>query len=189
LGNLFAWIPYRILGFFGLYPKNTVTPHILQNNLTGLYTFFQQSYLYESNILIFILSLAVVMYAISKARKNISLAILLILAGVSYLGLFLHGDPPQHYYLVIFPVPIILLSLFIERLSQKFIWLSILVVGYLLLSNLMFYFSKNWFYVNSVKMSGDMNYVPYGLQLKVADYIARDTGSNNFNLARVGPSD
>ncbi len=189
LGNLFAWIPYRILGFFGLYPKNTVNAQILQSNITGLYTFFQQSYSHDSNFLIAGLFLVVVIYAIAKARKNLPLTILLILSGVSYLGLFLHGDPPEHYYLVIFPVPLILLGLFLEKTSKKFLWLTILILGYLLIFNLRFLFSKSWFFENSVRMSDDRTYVPYSLQLRVADFIAKDAGSNKFSLARVGPWD
>jgi Dolichyl-phosphate-mannose-protein mannosyltransferase len=189
IGNLFAWIPYRILGFFGLYPKNTVSPQIIQNNLTGLYTFFRQSYLHDGNILTFGLFASVLIFAVIKFRKNLPLQVLLILSGVSYLGLFLHGAPPQHYYLVIFPVPIILSSLLIEKLSRRFFWAAFLIVGYLLVMNARFYFSENWFYINSVRMSSDMSYVPYSLQEKVAGFIAKDSGGKKFSLARVGPLD
>lgn len=189
LRNLFAWIPYRILGFFGLYPKNTVSPHILQTNITGLYTFFQQSYLHDNNILIFALSLAVLVYAIVKMRKNLALTVLMIIFATSYLGLFLHGAPPQHYYLVIFPVPIILLSLFLEKISKRFLWVTIAILGYLLVFNIKFFFSENWFNINSVRMSDDLTYVPFSLQEKVAGFISNDTGSRNFSLARVGPLD
>ncbi len=34
-----------------------------------------------------------------------------------------------------------------------------------------------------------MTYVPYSLQLKVTDLIAKDAGEQKFSLARVGPLD
>jgi len=189
LKNLFIWIPYRILGFIGLYPKNTVTPNNLQTNGTGLYTFFQQSYLHDNNILIFVLSVTVIIFAIVKMRKNLALTVLMIIFGTSYVGLFLHGAPPQHYYLVIFPVPIILLGLFLQRLSKKYLWAVVLILGYLLIFNFKFFFSESWFGIDSIRMSGDRTFVPYSLQLKIADFIAKDAGHANFSLARVGPWD
>jgi hypothetical protein len=186
LKNLFIWIPYRILGFFGFYPKNTVTTNVIKDNVVGLYTFFQQSYLNSNSILIFILVIVVLIFTIRSIKKNQPLQILLILSGISYLGLFLHGSPPQHYYLVIFPVPIILLSLLIEKLGKKWIWLSVLILGYLFISNLKFYFSKDWFYVDTVRMSNDMTYVPYSLQMKVAMFIANDSDNKRFSISRVG---
>jgi 4-amino-4-deoxy-L-arabinose transferase-like glycosyltransferase len=187
--NIFTWVPYRILGFFGIVPKNTVTPGILQNNFTGLYTFFQQSYFHDTNVLILLISLAALGFAFTRLKKNLPLQILLIIFGVSYLGLFLHGDPPLHYYYVIFPVPIILLSLLLERIGKKFLWVTVLVLGYLLIANLGFYFSDQWFYKSTSRMSDDMTYVPHDLQVKVADFIVKDAGSNKFSLARVGPYD
>jgi GT2 family glycosyltransferase len=189
LKNLFIWIPYRILGFVGLYPKNTVTPNILQTNISGLYTFFQQSFLHDNDILIFALSIVVFSYAIIKIRTNLALRVLMIIFGTSYLGLFLHGAPPQHYYLVVFPVPIILLGLLLEKMSKKYFWAVILILGYLLIFNFKFYFSKEWFGVNTIRMSEDMNFVPYSLQIKIVDFIANDSGPRKFNLARVGPLD
>ncbi len=189
LKNLIVWIPYRIAGFLGLYPKNTVTSDVLRTNITGLYTFFQQSYLQTNNILIFVLIICVIVFAIKNIQNNQPLKILLVVSVVSYLGLFLHGAPPQHYYLVIFPVPLILLSLFLENIGMKNFWVAVAILSYLLIINLRFYFSDKWFYVNSARMSDDMTFVPYSLQLKVTDLIAKDAGEQKFSLARVGPLD
>jgi len=187
--NLAAWIPYRILGFVGLYPKNTVSPHILQSNISGLYTFFQSSYSTNNNILIFCLVISVLIFTITSIRKNLPLKVLMILSSVSYLGLFLHGDPPEHYYLVIFPVPIILLSLFLEKISIKFIGIAVVIVAYLLTINFQFYFSDKWFYLDESRISYDGNYLPFAIQEDVAKYIVIDSGSRPFSIARVGPYD
>lgn len=189
LGNLFTWIPYRVLGFLGLYPKNTATPDILKTNVIGLYTFFQQSYLHDSNILIIGLFLSVIVCAIIYMRKNLPLTVLMIIFGTSYLGLFLHGAPPQHYYLVIFPVPIILLSLFLKDFGRKHLWAVVLIFGYLIFFNFKFYFSNSWFGINPFRMSDDTYFVPYSLQQKITNLIAEDAGTNKFNLARVGTLD
>jgi hypothetical protein len=189
IGNLLIWIPYRVMGFFGLYPKNTVTLGILQNNIKSLYTFFQQSYLQNSDLLTIILFIAVLIFTVIQLKKNLPLQVLAIIAGISYLGIFINGDPPQHYYLVMYPVPIILLSLFIIKLSKKYLWVTVLICGYLLFMNLQYYFSNKWFYINSTRVSDDYNYVPYGLQLKISKFIANDAGSSKFKLARAGQLD
>jgi 4-amino-4-deoxy-L-arabinose transferase-like glycosyltransferase len=187
--NLAVWIPYRVMGFLGFYPKNNATTDVLQKNITSLYTFFQQSYLYKNNLIISGLSLAVIIFAVTQLKKSLPLQVLLIIAGFSYLGLFIHGDPPLHYYLVMYPVPIILLGIFLQRLSQKYLWMAMLITGYLLVVNLQFYFSKNWFFINPNQVSADYAYVPFKLQEKAAEYIAHDAGNNKFNLARVGTLD
>lgn len=189
LFNLFAWLPYRILGFVGLYPKNTASPQVLQSNLVGLYVFFQQSYLQNNNILILILFICVLIYTIFALKKNRPLQVLVILSVVSYIGLFLHGDPPEHYYLVIFPVPIILLSLFLNKVSEKYKLITIIVLGYLVVGNFKYYFSNKWFYLDQTKISSDMNYLPYVIQVKIAKFIVSDSDSKQFSISRVGPYD
>lgn len=189
LSSLMSWIPYRVLGFVGLYPKNTVTGNVLRDNLTGLYTFFQTSYLDTSNIFSIILFLIGIIYLSANYKKSRELKVLTILFAVSYVGLFLHGSPPQHYYLVIFPVPLIILSLILYDLSKKYLWLTILILGVLLSYNLKYYFSNKWFYINSQKVSQDLYYVPYSLQLKATDYILLDASAKEFSLSRVGKYD
>lgn len=189
LTNLMSWIPYRVLGFVGLYPKNTVTGNVLRDNLTGLYTFFQQSYLSLPNFFSAILFLIGLIYLLIGFKKSRELKVLTILFAVSYVGLFLHGSPPQHYYLVIFPIPLIVLSLLLNDLSKKYSWFTILVLGALLSYNLKYYFSNKWFYIDNQKVSIDMYYVPYSLQLKATDYILQDAGAQEFSLSRVGKYD
>ena len=189
LTNLVSWIPYRILGFVGLYPKNTVTTHVLSDNLLGLYTFFQQSYLSSSSVFSIFLFLIGLIYLFMNFKKSREIKVLTILFVVSYIGLFLHGSPPQHYYLVIFPVPLIVLSLILYDLSKKYLWLAFLILGMLLTSNLMYFFSDKWFYIDSKQVSDDLYYVPYSLQLRVAKFIVMDSEGREFALSRVGTSD
>src|SRR3989344_871311 len=57
LMKIIQWIPYRILGFFGLYSKNTLTSAILKANFFSLYDFFKESFIvndYLFSILLFI---------------------------------------------------------------------------------------------------------------------------------------
>ena len=122
-------------------------------------------------------------------KKSREIKVLTILFVVSYIGLFLHGSPPQHYYLVIFPVPLIVLSLILYDLSKKYLWLAFFILGMLLTSNLMYFFSDKWFYIDSKQVSDDLYYVPYSLQLRVAKFIVMDSEGREFALSRVGTSD
>lgn len=187
--NLVSWIPYRVLGFVGLYPKNTVTDIVLKDNFVGLYTFFQQSFFNTHNLLSVLLFVCVMAYSITQINKNKLIKILMILFAVSYLGLFLHGSPPQHYYLVIYPIPLILLSYMFTSIGKKYSILPVLVLVVMLGVNLKYYLSDKWFYIDSQKISSDMYYVPYKLQQKVAEYIANDSKGREFAIFRVGPYD
>ncbi|MCX6704878.1 MAG: hypothetical protein NT162_00880, partial [Candidatus Woesebacteria bacterium] len=77
----------------------------------------------------------------------------------------------------------------LEKISKRFLWVTVAILGYLLIVNVKFFFSENWFNVNSVMMSDDLTHVPFSLQEKVAGFISNDAGSRSFSLARVGPLD
>jgi hypothetical protein len=110
---------------------------------------------------------------------------------VGYLALFLHGDPPKHYYLIIYPLPLILFASFLDFFSRKkwglIISLSILFI--ISFFNFKYYFSEKWFYLPQERVAADLSYVPMVLQEKVASFIVSDAQGKKFTLARVGPYD
>ena len=107
---------------------------------------------------------------------------------VSYLGLFIHGDPPEHYYLVIFPIPLILTAYLLDRLIKK----KFLLVGSTLILGVVAVFGlirSNWFFAETPTSNYETNLVPYTTQLALTNVIYRNAGGASFSLARVGTYD
>lgn len=186
--NLVKWIPYRILGFVGLYKKNTVSQDILESNLSGVYQFFQSTFFKQDNLFVFILFFATCGFLLFY-KKSLRLKILLLVSGVSYLGLFLHGAPPSHYYLVIYPAPIIFVAIFLDTIWHKYFYMVGIFMAVFFVFSINYFFSDKWFFVDNTKTSKDLTYIPFELQKKVSEYIAKDSSGKRVGIKRVGPLD
>lgn len=191
LKNLILWVPYRIAGFVGIVPKNSPTSVTILNNFYSLSSFISSSFAYRP-IFGALFVLVIGLYLVFEIRKNwgvkkISKEFLLVLFFLfGYLGIFIHGNPPSHYYLPLYGIPVIFFSLILAKMkSQKLIG-AILII--MLLINLNFYFSKSWFYRSTAKID-DAGEVPYSLQLDVAGEIIKDAGGRSLSLKRVGQFD
>ncbi|KKR12427.1 MAG: hypothetical protein UT40_C0027G0007 [Candidatus Woesebacteria bacterium GW2011_GWA1_39_21b] len=188
--QLLSWVPYRILGFFGLYPKNTVNTTTLSQNIYSIYHFFAESFLGYANILtlvLFILTIGFSVFFIKRFYKNknkeMPFFLLIISLVVSYVGLFIHGNPPEHYYLVIFPVPAILAAYILDKLIKK---KTVLIVSTLILGTIGLYglYKVNWFYQDKLPVNYLIRPVPYELQLKMVNSIIKDARGAEFSLFR-----
>lgn len=173
-----AWVPYRIAGFFGLYHKNTVNNQIFSQNIYSIFHFFAMPL--PIFLLILIGGIFLFIKALKAKDKEMSYILLIINLIVGYSGLFIHGNPPEHYYLVIFPIPIILTAYFLVKIFKN--WFVIigltLTLGILGIWTLI---NTNWFY---------STYFPnYNTQLKVADKIIADAKGSDFALIRYGVND
>lgn len=196
--NILLWFPYRILGFFGLYHKNTFSPVVLQENNASFLEFLNKSFFFQPS---FLLSCAVILFILffilmqstkllkSKRTDNPILFILLWFA-TGFVALFIHGSPPLHYYVPLLPVPIILASLFFSSLLKKRtgIVITALFLTLTVYFNTTFLFSKNWFFTQQEKSIHNF-YIPYGLQTLTAKVITTDANGKKFMLSRVGEHD
>ena len=124
--KLLTWVPYRILGFFGLYPKNTVDSVIVSQNTASIYKFVSSLFSLKIGMMagsLFILLTIGLIYFSWKNYKNrkkeISYFLLLINLLVCGIGLFIHGNPPSHYYYTIYVVPLIFGAYFLTKLFKK----------------------------------------------------------------------
>ncbi|QQG41196.1 MAG: glycosyltransferase [Candidatus Woesebacteria bacterium] len=193
--QLLAWIPYRVIGFFGLYPKNNVNSKVISQNVYSIYQFFKDSFVPDSYIVsigLFALMVVGLLVWVSKAlrdrNKEMSFILLFINLVVVYLGLFIHGDPPEHYFLAIFPIPLILLAfLIIKTFKDKFIvtTLTILIGGLCLWSLI----SSNWFYQGMPRSEYIQTAPPYSVQLSVVGKIIKDSEGSVFSISRIGVND
>lgn len=190
--NFILWVPYRIVGFIGLYPKNNVNEAVIKSNIDSLKDYFIKSLIGANEkyyVVVLIFALISILYFLSKVwnkRKKLSgefiISTFLI---IGYIGIFIHGDPPDHYYLPIYPIPLIIYSytlLLIFKKKRALFYFIILLFIYI---NLKFYFSNNWF-IQSTYSKLDDGYVPYNLQEHISKKIIYEANGEAFELKRRG---
>lgn len=189
--NLILWIPYRVLGFVGLYPKNTLSEKVLTENTSSIMDFINQSFLFTKDFSLLFLSAIIfaLIFILIKKRKSFPHVFIALWFFWGVLAVFVHGSPPIHYFLPILPLPIILFSIFLSKVTTKKVgkFIVIFFLLFLFLSNVKHLFSSQWFYKPITKL---INFsVPYNLQLRIADSIIKDASGRRFVLKRVGQND
>jgi 4-amino-4-deoxy-L-arabinose transferase-like glycosyltransferase len=182
--NFIKWIPYRIAGFMGLIPQNNIDSGVLGNNFTSLVDFVGKQILPAGSIVPLMLLSGLILYMIFSKKSEVT-KILVLFAVIGYIGIFIHGNPPAHYYLPLYPIVIILLALMFEWILGKY--QSILLIAAVFLLNLSFFFSDKWFYIPGDRMI--KNVVPYVLQENIAKEIVSDAQGKKYSLFRQGPYD
>lgn len=192
--KLLIWIPYRVIGFLGLYPKNNLTPLVLGENLQAFFRFFSENFVMGQEslgILVTVILIGFLVFNYKKAlifrkRKDFGWFFLLWALFLFSLAVFIHGSPPRHYFISILPLPIMVFSLFWERLGKNYLGMA-LVIFFLLLSagfNLRFFFDSPAFYA----LRGDSP-IFLKFQEKMMKVIIENAKGEKFNLKRVGEFD
>ena len=94
---------------------------------------------------------------------------------VVFVGLFIHGDPPKHYYLIIYPIPIILMAYFLSKINSRVILLfyAIFMTWWMV--------SSDWYNTNKPYLYKNVKYL--------SDQILSDSNGREFKLNRVGEFD
>lgn len=195
LRKLLIWLPYRILGFIGLYPKNTLSGEVLKLNLDSFLEFIKGSFVSGNEMLGWLVFMFFIYFIFSESSKKRSRKInawlvLLLLFSLGVIGLFFHGAPPAHYYTVLSPLPIIMISIYLNNLLKHKIIIPFMLLFFFLVTanNFIYYFSPAWFYPPQDQIIKGHN-VPYHLQLLASQMIRKDAGQAPFSLERVGPGD
>lgn len=194
--NLLLWIPYRILGFLGMYHKNSFTSQVFHENTVSYLSFFSYSFTptLDNSYTIFglIIFILIITFLLWKCRIFIQKRtipknwLLLLLWGLwGFLAIFIHGNVPMHYYVPLLPLPIILFSLFLERiLMNRFgIYIVLTILSILIILNVKYYFFTPWFYSNENAP------FTYNTTQRIAHFISNDAKGKPFKLNRIGYND
>jgi len=181
--NFAKWIPYRMAGFVGIIPKNNVSSDIALINIKSLFSFFGYQ-LTHDGIFATALFTMVLIYFIVFARKKFVLILSLLFVVIGYIGIFIHGDPPSHYFLPLMPFAVILISQAINNFFGKYF--SVIIISLIAVFNLSFYFSDKWFYLPQDQI---LKNVPYSMQKQIVEEIIENSEENNFSISRQGPYD
>lgn len=192
-----AWFPYRFAGFLGIIEKNKATSDVLTKNIQSPIIIFNWHFISNNKPIILSISIiilgytAILFYRSVKKKKSVSLLVLTLSFWTSYFALFIHGNPPYHYYipiLLIFPV---FIALFIQELAamvgnnkKSLVVLFVLLI--LLSLNYSYYKSDKWF---SNKYQYKNGVVSYPLQKLITQEIINNANGGKYTLKREGPFD
>lgn len=184
------WFPYRVVGFLGLYPKNTVDVQVINNNLSSFVQYLATLFVpsetapkYGVFVAVFVL---IVLFSLKFFRDKIrNVTLFVLLFWISVISIFIHGSPPLHYYLPIFPVGIIIVSAVLAKYTK----LAFLVLFLLFVVNVNYFSQEKWYFQKTDRVNVDPHFVPYKLQLKAVDAILSDSQGRDFSISRTGPYD
>lgn len=161
LGKFIAWIPYRIITQYALPPSsNSFSPLYFLNRVIA-----SPENNYVLNGIIFLL------FILIAKNKNL----LLILAG-GLLLVLLHGKPPYHYYLPLYPLPLILLA----KGLDKYRMIGAIILSVILVSNINFLFSNKWFFLPQNEYANMKQFIKD---------IINDAKDSKYTMRRVGEFD
>jgi len=164
------WIPYRFAGFLGLYPKNTTNLNKLGSTYEVIqqfvgYSFTNYKVLWPILFLIFITAM-LLLY-----KKNYVSKLLAISFGSAVIAIYILGDAPMHYFLGIFPIPILLISISINEIFKRRIFFVVLI--FVVVSMYQYNATGNRY----VRLIG------------ISKTIINDANGNLFKLKRIGLND
>ncbi len=194
LKNLFLWFPYKVLIFLHLYHNTNLHSYTIDTSNITFLNFFLISFssinerlLSLPGIIIFVVVLIFIALHISKFFKSkgtdLKWLFLILWCFWGLFSIFIQGSPPLHYFVPLFPLPILFFSLFLsdiwKRNKGKYIVLASLLL--LLISNCLYFFSDKWFF-----QTGGID---YSTKQKIARIIVNDAKGKQFVLKRIGYND
>ncbi len=192
--KLLIWIPYRVIGFLGFYPKNNLTPEVLRENVQAFLKFFGENFTMHKVRFDLILIAVIIGFLIFnykkaftfKAKKDFGWFFLFWSLLLFSLALFVHGSPPRHYFITILPLPIIIFSLCLEKLWKGYLGKALIILLFLLMIgfNKGFFFDSPAFYA----ATGD-SLLFFKPQEKIVRMVVVDAQNRPFILKRVGEFD
>lgn len=179
--RLLLWVPYRIFGFVGLYPKNNISLNSVINTAETVSIFLSKLFIPLTSNSVSLLMILIGLPVIYFFNKQKLLAMIFF---TGLVGLFVHGDPPSHYFYILLPIPIIFVSILFSLLSKYKVVLAF-GLGSLFIVNLHFYFNR-WF--RSYEVGAGIT-IPYQVQKEAVKALLIDSRGREFRVERVGLSD
>lgn len=187
--SLIVWIPYRLLGFLNIIPKNNWTRDVTKINLESINVFFNsiffsKSLIYPLGVLMIVLVIVLVYKTLRIIPESIKLLYMILFFGL--LTLFIHGDFPQHYFLPLIPVCILLFSIAASISFERHRYFAFFFFFSYVFVNLIIFFENGWYYS---KNKYNIESVNYDTQYEVSKKIVNDSNGKPFSLKRVGKGD
>lgn len=188
--DLIFWIPYRILGFTGLYPKNNLSKVSVVGTLQSFNEFIGKNIFWDQRLwtLGTIIFVVIFIHFVVTKRKSIGKDFLTfyIISSISFVFLanFIHTEPPIHYFLPVFMIVPILFAIYLEKSRFWFF-----VITPLILVNMISFSHDPEFYGKIRPIDPKLDMIPYSEQLSLVSFIVHDADGKNLSIKRIGPYD
>lgn len=188
-GSFILWIPYKLFNFITGQTIGLNRTKVPDTTFIDILNFIKSGLFPPENhwVLGLVVIVPVVIYfAIRKRSTFEKILYYWLLAGLLFL--FVHKNPPVHYFVPVFVLPIILFSRVLSSLwetkSKKvFVLLGITIIT---IVNVGFIFSKNYLFYSPRDAYGFVNLED---QQKIAQLIIDDSNGKEYSLYRIGPFD
>ena len=186
--NLLLWIPYRISGFLGLYPKNNMNSEVGVSTLSAFNEFLGRNIFWDSRFWILgsIFFISLLLFFVFQNRKKIGKDFLVFYVitstAVQMFALFIHTSPPLHYFFPVFLNFALIFSYYVDRTWKRKLTKALTMLFFLSMS------VANIFALNMEHLN-DEDYTPLATQINAVDTILNDANGKPFSLERVGPYD
>lgn len=179
--NILAWLPYRVINYS---TKDLAGTFKAFNEFFGKELFWNERFWFFSSVVTILLFA----HYFFVNRKNIlnNFTIFFISSSITAVlaANLLHGSPPVHYFLPIFTFIPLLFAIYLEK-NLKYLLLLIPVFAY----NMFSFNADVLFYKQIVKISPNIDMVPFAIQNGVASFIVKNASGDNFSIKRSGPYD
>lgn len=176
--SLILWIPYKFFNFLTGKTIGLNRNPVLDESFKNILDFIKLNFLPENFHWFFgILLFLFIFIFFIKRKTNFFEKLLFSLLIFGLAVLFVHKNPPFHYFVPIAFIPIILFSRMLASINKKIASLIVLIITII-----------NFYSVilSTKQTTGIMD---YSIQEKIAKIIVKDAEGKKFSLSRQGPFD
>lgn len=184
--NLLLWIPYKILNFFSGKTLGVNHVQVQDETLLNIINFFKMAILPSPYPFIFgVVVVGLLFYLFMFKKLPLFIRILYYWLFFGIISLLIHKNPPIHYFVPIFVLPIILIAYLLSDLQKKK-GLQIIALGiivFIVFSDLLFIFSPRYLFLNRKVNPFD---ITYQTQKRIAQFIIQDAKGKQFSISKIG---
>lgn len=187
--NLILWFPYKIVNFFSGKTLGFNRTLVKDETLLFVTDFFKTALFpphYSFLFGLLIMAILCMYFFMHKKTRLITIIYAWLFLGIG--ALIIHKNPPPHYFVPIYILPIILVAYITNALlkQKKFKIIVYFFIIFSVVSNLLFIFSSRYLFLDKSKIPFNIS---YQTQEKITRLIIRDAHGQRFSLQRIGPLD
>jgi hypothetical protein len=186
--QLLLWLPYKVFNFLSGKTLGIEKATVEDQTVVFISNFFKQFFFSPSVpwwIGIGVCSFFAIWLIVLLKKRIFSLeTFLLSLLMFGTTALVIHKNPPQHYFVPIMILPLVLSARFLSLLwkNKKHRSLMIFFLTIIIGLSTRFIYSSQYLFAHG-------NNLGYETQLIIAERITRDARGQKFQLTRIGPFD
>ena len=176
--NLLLWIPYKLINFITGKTLGLNSKPVPDETLKNIFDFIKLNFLpVNFHWSLGVLILFMIFFYFRKRKTLFIEKVLFLWLIFRLVILMIHKNPPLHYFMPLYFIPLILFSRILTLINQS---LAKSIILLFLIVNIFFIFQKT-------KLSEE--FIPYEKEEKIARSIIQNARGRKFSLSRQGPFD